>query len=112
MGEDISELTIDEVSKLEGFTEDVEVDEEVPFRFGITVFKRKNKKLKSWRLIDPNKLISIAQDKGLNPTINQIESIKDWEFNDLIYHSYKGKLTEHLALLEKEELFGYRERPS
>ncbi|WP_342549368.1 hypothetical protein NST69_11545 [Paenibacillus sp. FSL P2-0089] len=30
MGEDISELTIDEVSKLEGFTEDVEVDEEVP----------------------------------------------------------------------------------
>lgn len=30
MNENLSELTINEISKLEGFTEDFEVDEDVP----------------------------------------------------------------------------------
>lgn len=55
MNENLSELTINEISKLEGFTEDFEVDEDVPLSVWYNSIQKK--KIKNLNHGDIAKLI-------------------------------------------------------
>ncbi|WP_405111636.1 hypothetical protein MHH28_03070 [Paenibacillus sp. FSL K6-1217] len=43
-------------------------------------------------LIAPDKLLRIVRDKGFAPAINHIESIRNWEYEDLKTHMIQGLL--------------------
>lgn len=52
------------------------------------------------RMIDLSWLVKLAQDNGLNINITQIESIKNWDFEDLINHKAKVNLNEIMQWLD------------
>lgn len=53
-------------------------------------------------IIDYDKLLRILQDQGFKPTINHIESIRNWEYEDARTHTIQGMLADPFAaLLEK-----------
>lgn len=58
--------------------------------------------LYSRNLIDPDKLLSIVRDKGLEPVINHIESIRNWEYEDARTHTIQGMLAAPFAALLEE----------
>jgi hypothetical protein len=51
-------------------------------------------------IIDLSWLFEAVQERGYNANINQIESIGNWEFNDLINHPHDVEIAEVLELLE------------
>ncbi|MEK5493828.1 hypothetical protein MKZ24_24345 [Paenibacillus sp. FSL R7-0297] len=53
------------------------------------------------RIIDLSWLLKVLQGRGYDANINQIESIGNWEFNDLINHPQDVEIAEVLELLEK-----------
>ncbi|AIQ58071.1 hypothetical protein [Paenibacillus borealis] len=52
-------------------------------------------------IINLSWLLKVLQERGYDANINQIESIGNWEFNDLINHPHDVEIAEVLALLEK-----------
>lgn len=68
----------------------------------ISIAANFNIALYSRDLIDPDKLLRIVRDKGFEPVINHIESIKNWEYEDSSTHTIQGMLAAPFAaLLEK-----------
>lgn len=55
-------------------------------------------------IIDLSWLFEAVQERGYNANINQIESIGNWEFNDLINHPQDVEIAEVLELLEKDRI--------
>lgn len=60
--------------------------------------------LYSRNLIDPNKLLRIVRDKGFEPAINHIESIKNWEHEDLRTHTIQGTRAGSLTAIVEDLL--------
>lgn len=53
-------------------------------------------------LIDPDKLLRIVRDKGVEPVIKHIESIRNWEYEDRRTHTIQGALADTFADLLDE----------
>ncbi|WP_341347428.1 hypothetical protein [Paenibacillus sp. FSL H3-0469] len=53
-------------------------------------------------IIDPDKLLRIVRDKGFAPAIKQIESIRNWEYEDSRTLTIQGMLTDPLTALLEE----------
>lgn len=52
------------------------------------------------KMIDLNWLLSIVQNKGFNTSINKIESVRNWDFDDMQIHSCESETKEIIELLE------------
>ncbi|OMD48445.1 hypothetical protein BSK56_11775 [Paenibacillus borealis] len=61
-------------------------------KFNIIVFTK--------NVINLNWLLGVVQGRGLNPTINEIESVENWDFEDLQIHAYETDTVEIIGLLE------------
>ncbi|MFF2014926.1 hypothetical protein [Paenibacillus sp. NPDC058177] len=53
------------------------------------------------KMIDLNWLLSIIQQKGFNASINEIESVENWDFDDMQIHFCEIETKEITVLLEK-----------
>lgn len=53
-------------------------------------------------LIDPDKLLRIVQDKGVEPVIKHIESTRNWEYEDLRTHTIPGAMGDPIVALLEE----------
>ncbi|WP_379143175.1 hypothetical protein [Paenibacillus sp. sgz500992] len=61
-------------------------------KFNIIVFTK--------NVINLNWLLGVVQGRGLNPTINEIESVENWDFEDLQIHACETDTVEIIGLLE------------
>ncbi|OMD89839.1 hypothetical protein BSK49_10750 [Paenibacillus odorifer] len=52
-------------------------------------------------VIDLNCLLRVVQVKGLEATINEIESVENWDFGDLQIHACESSTNEITVLLEE-----------
>ncbi|KWX81031.1 hypothetical protein AMQ84_01345 [Paenibacillus riograndensis] len=62
-------------------------------KFNIIIFTK--------NVIDLNWLLGVVKVKGLNANINEIESVENWEFEDLQIHACENDTKEILGLLEE-----------
>lgn len=62
-------------------------------KFNIIIFSK--------NVIDLNWLLGVVQAKGLNATINEIESVANWDFDDLQIHACENDTNEISGLLEE-----------
>lgn len=53
-------------------------------------------------IIDPDKLLRIVRDKGFEPVIKHIESIKNWEYEDARTHTILEMLADPFSALLEE----------
>lgn len=97
MNENLSELTIDDISKLEGFTEDFEVDEDVPLSVWYNGIQRT--KLKDLKHGDVAKLI--RQTMHLEYVIP--EALKRLRINPLAGYLGDGEILEAIAQVNENE---------
>ncbi|KWX79965.1 hypothetical protein AMQ84_05075 [Paenibacillus riograndensis] len=100
MNGNISELTINEISKLEGFTEDFEVDEDVPLSVWYNSIQKV--KLKDLNHGDVAKLI--RQTMHLEYVIP--EALKRLRVNPLAGYLGDGEILEAIALVNENEWDG------
>lgn len=53
------------------------------------------------KMIDLNWLLGIIKQKGFNASINEIESVENWDFDDMQIHSCEIETKEIIVLLEE-----------
>ncbi|MEK4063785.1 MULTISPECIES: contact-dependent growth inhibition system immunity protein [unclassified Paenibacillus] len=97
MNENLSELTINEISKLEGFTEDFEVDEDVPLSVWYNSIQKK--KIKNLNHGDIAKLI--RQTMHLQYIIP--EALNRLRINPLVGYLGDGEIMEAIAQVNENE---------
>ncbi|UQZ32250.1 hypothetical protein C2I18_01025 [Paenibacillus sp. PK3_47] len=124
MNENINELTIGEISKLEGFTEEVEVDEDVPLSVWYNSIQKK--KIKNLNHGDIAKLIrqtmhlkyvipEALNRLRLNPLAGYLgdgeimEAIaqvneNEWEENSIVTSTISSFIDEFIRLIKNNEL--------
>ncbi|WP_342481463.1 hypothetical protein NST07_09965 [Paenibacillus sp. FSL L8-0340] len=62
-------------------------------KFNIIIFTK--------NIIDLNWLLGVVQARSLNASFNEIESVENWEYDDLQIHACESDINEILGLLEE-----------